>query len=409
MIYYIKKLKTKFINAYLYITNIYKINKINLISTKAKEKLKRNIIIQIDHKGQYQHVEGIINLLLTNKNYGNIILSSNSDIFFLEKKIHKRIILVKGNIGRFLKGISICLKCNFEDKSPKGCISIFLGHGFLVKRESIPKIYLSNIDHVFLYGPSSRKTFNSYLKKSGINKKNIKFWNTGYPNYDDLINSNYQICKIKKKLSLRKNNNILFSPAWENHHELYKNIDALCLIFSKIKKYNFIIKVHPNWLIDKENSRDFHFYSGGYNWKKKLKSMQKKFDNIYFYQDFKIQPLFDICKLMITDFSGVSIGCALRKKPVIFLNNIQTHRENLIKLGYEKKVNNLLFESKKKWGIEVNQYSQIENAIQKILSNYKFYQKELDNFQKKQLYNPGRATATACKILNNIISNKFGL
>lgn len=397
---FINKLKFFFFNIYYYAININIINRINLILSSSKKNNKKNILIQIDHKGQYQHVEGIINLILTNKNYGNILLSSNSDIFFLEKKIHKRVILVKGNVGKFLKGISICLKCNFEDKSPKGSISIFLGHGFLVKRESIPKIYLSNIDHVFLYGPSSRKAFNSYLKKSGINKKNIKFWNTGYPNYDDLINSNYQISKIKKKLSLRKNNNILFSPAWECHHELYKNLNKLCLIFSKIKKYNFIIKIHPNWLIDK-NSSNFYFYSGGYNWKKKLKNISKKFDNIYFYQGLKIHPLFDICKLMITDFSGVSLGFALKKKPVIFLNINDKHKTNLTEFGYEIQKNNLLFK-KEKWGININNYSQIENSIKKIFLNYKFYQKKLNNFQKNHLYNAGKSTNIVYKCINKI-------
>jgi hypothetical protein len=404
MIYYIKKLKTKFINVYLYITNIYKINEINLILEKPKEKFKKNIIIQIDHKGQYQHVEGIINLILDNNGYNNIILSSNSDLSFIKKKINKkkRVILVDGKLSKFLRNIFICLKCNFEDKSPKGSISIFLGHGFLVKRKLIPKDYLEDIDHVFLYGPSSRSIFNSYLKNVGLNKKKIKFWNTGYPNYDDLINTNYDINKIKKKLFLAKKNSILFSPAWENHHELYKNLDKLCLIFSRIKKYNFIIKVHPNWLIEEKNYQKFYFYSGGYNWKKKLQSMQKKFDNIYFYEDLKIFPLFDICKLMITDFSGVGIGFALKKKPVIFLNNFNHHKTNLLKLGYEKKINNLLLEGKKNLGIEMNDYYQIENSIDKIFSNYKFYQKKLNNFQKKHLYNPGRATDIAYKYLNLI-------
>jgi CDP-glycerol glycerophosphotransferase (TagB/SpsB family) len=388
---------------YYYLINISQINNINKILSSSKNIKEKNILVQIQPEWQYQHVSAIINLLLNNKDYHKIVLSCNHPDYF-KGKIDKRILLIEANIGEYLSNISICLKCNFEDRSPRNSVSVFLGHGFLVKRQNIPRVYLENIDHVFLYGPSTRNIFNNYLKNSSVDKNNIKFWNTGYPNYDDIVNSNYNLNKIKKMLSLKKNNSILFSPAWENHHQLYHNIDALCLIFSKIKKYNFIIKVHPNWLIKKENNQDFYFYSGGYNWKKKLKSIQKKFNNIYFYQDVKIQPLFDICKLMITDFSGVSIGCALRKKPVIFFNDIESHRENLIKLGYEKKINNLILGSKKKWGIEINHYSQIEKAIQKITSNYKFYQKELDNFQEKHLYNPGRAAVIACKILNSIIS-----
>jgi hypothetical protein len=396
--------KEKFLDFIIYLININKINNINSILANLKNSVRKNIIIQIDHKGQYQHVEGIINLLSANKCYRKIVLSSNSDFSFIKKKINKKknIILVDGKISKFLKNIFICLKCNFEDKSPKGSISIFLGHGFLVKRKIIPKDYLEDIDHVFLYGPSSRIIFNSYFKKVGLNKKKIKFWNTGYPNYDDFINTNYDINKIKKKLFLVKRNSILFSPAWENYHELYKNLDKLCLIFSRIKKYNFIIKVHPNWLIDEKNSQKFYFYSGGYNWKKKLKSLQKKFDNIYFYEDLKIFPLFDICKLMITDFSGVSIGFALKKKPVIFLNNSNYHKPDYIKFGYEKKINNLLLVGKKNLGIEINDYYQIESSIDKIFSNYKFYQKKLNNFQKKILYNPGKATDIAYKYLNLI-------
>jgi CDP-glycerol glycerophosphotransferase (TagB/SpsB family) len=390
---------------FFYLINQKKISQINRILKNNSSELKKNILIQIDHKGQLQHVSGIIELLLKNKNHNNLLLSSNSDLKFLKKIINKKIMLVDGKYVKFLKNIRLCLKCNFEDKSPSDCESIFLGHGFLVKRNTIPKKYFEEINHIFLYGPSQFKVLKFYMKKEGFDRSKIKFWKIGYPNYDDQFNNNYNVKKIKKNLSLNKKKCILFSPAWESRKFLSEDLDRISLIFSKIKKYNFIIKLHPSLFVDKK-SPAYIFYTDGIDWKKKLIDLEKKYQNIYFFRDLKINPLFKLCKLMITDYSGVAIGFMLEKKPVIFFNRKKNFDKDLIKLGYETTIGkNSLINSGRNHGIKINNYSQIGEAIAKIFCNYKFYQKRINNFHKNYLFNPGKATGTAYKTINLIVNS----
>lgn len=390
---------------FFYLINKKKITQINRILKNNSTELKKNILIQIEHKGQLQYVSGIIKLLLKNKNYNNLLLSSNSDLKFLKKIINKKIMLVNGKYVKFLKNIKLCLKSNFEDKSPAHCESIFLGHGFLVKRNTIPKKYFEEINHIFLYGPSQFKVFKFYMKKVGFDRSKIKFWKIGYPNYDDQINNNYNVKKIKKNLFLNKKISILFSPAWEGRKFLFEDLDRISLIFSKIKKYNFIIKLHPSLFVDKK-SPGYIFYTGGIDWKQKLIDLEKKYENIYFFRDSKINPLFKLCKLMITDYSGVAIGFMLEKKPVIFFNSKKNFDKDLIKLGYETIIGkNSLINSGRNYGFKINNYSQIEVAIDKIFSNYKFYQKKINNFRKNYLFNPGKSTGIAYKTINLIANS----
>ena len=312
--------------------------------------------------------------------------------------------MIEGKLSIFLKNIDICLKCNFEDKSPVQCISIFLGHGFPVKRNNIPQKYFNNIDHFFLYGRAHRAVIEYYMRKARFNKNKIKFWNIGYPNYDDQINNSYNLNKIKKKyLSINNNKpNILYSPAWENRNILSEDLEKIFEVFSNIKKYNFIIKFHPSLFIDK-SSQNYNFYTGGIDWRKKLINAQKKYKNIYFYKSLKINPLFKLCKLMITDFSGVAIGFMIENKPVIFLNTKKTFNKEFVKLGYQTVIGqNLLINSGMNYGIKINNYSEIKTTIDKIFNNYQFYQKRTNRFSNNYLFNPGKATQVAYKTLNLI-------
>lgn len=393
-----------FIDLLYYLKNKKKINKINRILKNKSLKLKKNILIQIDHKGQYQHVSGIVSLLLNDKNYSNIILSSNSDLEFLKKKISERVILINSKIIKFLKKVDVNLKCNFEDQSVHNSISIYLGHGFLVKRNYIPKNYFEGIDHFFLYGPTQYRVVKHYIKNAKFDKKKIKFWKVGYPNYDDQINNNYNINKIKKDLFIKNNRyNILFSPAWEGRTHLLSDLDTIMNIFSNIKSYNFIIKLHPSLFVDKK-SPSYNFYTGGIDWNKRLEKYVNNYNNIFFYKDLKINPLFKISDLMITDFSGVALGFMLERKPVIFLNNKKTFDKDFIKLGYDSFIGkNSLINSGRNYGLKINSYSKIEESIKKVFNNYVFYQNKTNNFRRGFLYNPGKATNIAYRLINNIV------
>jgi hypothetical protein len=398
--------KQKFLDLINYLININKINNINSILASLKNSVRKNIIIQIDHKGQYQHVEGIVNLILTNKDHHNVVLSSNCDFNFLRKKINKKIILIDGKYAKFLKKVDICIKCNFEDIKPKNSVSIFIGHGFQGKRNFIPKKYFDDIDHIFLYGPSHLRILKYYISKAKFNEKKIKFWKTGYPNYDDQFKNIYNISKIKKELNIKNNRiNILYAPAWESNASLRANNLEIIKIFSELKMYNFIIKLHPTLLVEKKTP-NYNFYTGGIDWKKRMSSYKNKYENIYFYKDLKINPLFKLCKLMITDFSGVALGFMLENKPVIFYKPKKIFDDDLISSGYEKSfAKNPLLNNGMNYGLSISNIPELSLAIKNLLINKKYYLKKIKNLKKDILYNPGRGTEFSYKFLNRIISD----
>jgi len=391
---------------FVYLFNFINIYKINKILKNSNFELKKNILFQIDHKGQYQHVFGLINLLLKKNNSTSLYLSSNNDFKFLKKIIDKKITLIKGKYTRFLSNVDICIKCNFEDIKPKNSISIFIGHGFQGKRNFIPKKYFEDINHIFLYGPSHFRILKYYIRKAKFNITKIKFWKTGYSNYDDQFKNIYDISNIKKELNIKNNRiNILYAPAWESNASLRANSHEIIKIFSKLKMYNFIVKLHPTLLVDKK-SPSYNFYTGGIDWKKRISTYENKYDNIFFYKDLKINPLFKLCKLMITDFSGVALGFMLENKPVIFYNAKKLFDNDLISSGYDKHfLNNPLLNNGINYGLSISNISELGFAIKNLLKNKKYYSKKIRNLKKDILYNPGRGCEFSYKFLNKIISN----
>jgi len=249
-----------------------------------------------------------------------------------------------------------------------------------------------------------------YIRNAGYSLTKLRFWKIGYPNYDDQINNVYNIPEIKKKLNITNNKiNILYSPSWENNASLRTKGDKIVKIFSKLTKYNFIIKLHPTLLIKKE-SKSYKFYTGGIDWHKKFIFFEKKYSNIYYYKELKINPLFKIAKLMITDFSSVGLGFMLENKPVIFYNQKNLFNNNLVSLGYDKNLeSNPLINNGMNYGLKINDISDISFSISNLIKNKKFYLKKIKNLKKILLYNPGQSGKLYYKYLNRIINNEFKL
>ena len=384
--------------------DIYKINN----KTNKKLKSKINIIFQIEHKGQYQFISSLLNQILKDEKYNKILISTNNDLNFLKKKLFdKKILIIKGSISYFIKNINICIKCNFEDIKPKNSISIYVGHGFLGKRNFISKKYFEDINNIFLYGPSHFNILKYYIKKNNFDLKKIKFWKAGYPNYDDQFNNVYNILKIKRELNIKNNKiNILYAPSWENNASLRNGGDQIIKAFTKLQNYNFIVKLHPTLLVSKLKK----FYTGGTDWHKKFISLEKKYTNIYYYKETKINPLFKVAQLMITDYSSVALGFMLENKPVIFYNPKKFSSDHLESLGYDKNFKkNPMINNGMNYGLSINNIFEINSAIQEVTKNKKLYLKKIRNLKKHILYNPGRGSKFSYNFLNRIIYTQFKL
>lgn len=237
---------------------------------------------------------------------------------------------------------------------------------------------------------------------NNFNYSKIKFWKTGYPNYDDQINNKYDITKIRKYLKINNNNkNILYSPSYEEGSSLREGFELIIQEFSKMKKFNFIIKLHPVVFTNYRNK----FYTGGINWYDKLCKIEKKYKNIFFYKKIKINPLFKLCDVMITDYSGVGVGFMLEKKPVIYLTSKNYFSCKLKKLGFDVNLsNNKYLNNYMYLGKRINNIKNLQKYLIIILKQKLFYKKKLRNFANKILYYPGFGSKNTYNAINKILN-----
>jgi len=405
MKYFLSKIKNilTFFNFFYYkIVHFKYIHILNYNNYLISQKEKKIISFQLDNFGQYQHITNILKLIISDRNYGKvyIFINNNFDKFKKIPKI-KKITILKNVFNKFIKYVDINIKCNFEDNSPPGSISAYLGHGFPGKRNYIPKKYFEKIDHYFLYGPLELKIFKYLCKINNFDISKIKLWKSGYSNYDDQIKNKYNVVKIKKKLGINnKNKNILYSPSYEEGSSLRENFDKIVNKFSENKNLNFIIKLHPVVFTKYKNKN----YTGGIDWNYKVSNAEKKYKNIYFFKDSKINPLFKLCDIMITDYSGVGIGFMIEKKPVIYLISEKYFSDKLAKLGFDVNLrNNKFLNNYMNLGVKVNNLCKINDYIKTTLNKKLKFKQKLKNFVNKVLYNPGYGALNTYKSINKIL------
>lgn len=145
---------------------------------------------------------------------------------------------------------------------------------------------------------SSKETAKFYTKAFNIEKNKIKI--IGMPRIDYILNENIQIKKdiYKRYPKLKSKINILYAPTFRKDQindmeKIYENFD--------FKKYNLVIKYHP---LDKTK-------------KIKNNTINKKAITIYD-KDIKVCDLFNVCDIIITDYSSVSVEASILEKQVYF-------------------------------------------------------------------------------------------
>jgi CDP-glycerol glycerophosphotransferase (TagB/SpsB family) len=263
-----------------------------------------------------------------------------------------------------------------------------------------------------MYGERDKEYFAHVTGNDSSIRKNIKFWEVGYPKYDYHFKTNEpEKSSIKSLIGLNdKKATILYAPAWDpcGIHRT-KGIE-LIKVFKKLHAYNFIIKLHPALLTSKRSSH-YDFYTGGIDWYSEIKNatsgLSFRKQNVFFPDIDSINPLINVSNLLLTDFSGVALGFFLENKPVICIDCPDFYSKTLVELGSDGQLSksNHLFNNGRNASHIVKNINELPKSIPHVLSNPAEMEKERMEIASKLLFNPGEGTKVFLKTLNTILKS----
>jgi hypothetical protein len=311
-----------------------------------------------------------------------------------------------------LKGIDIALHTEIYCRSPHVKERCFIGHGFPGKHTEWSRENSKSFNHYFMYGERDKEYFDYVTGNDSSIRKNIKFWEVGYPKYDYQFNTKKsQKPSIKSLIDLNtQKKTVLYAPAWDPFGIHRTKGIELIKGFKRLHAYNFIIKLHPALLTSKR-SVHYDFYTGGIDWNTKIKqaisgiSFRRK--NVFFPDIDSINPLIKASDLLLTDFSGVALGFFIENKPVICIDCPDFYSKTLVEFGSDGQLSkcNHLFNNGRNASHIVKNINELPEAIPHVLSNPAEMEKERMEIATKLLFNPGEGTRVFLKTLNTILKS----
>lgn len=176
------------------------------------------------------------------------------------------------------------------------------------------------------------------------------FVSIGLPRIDYLLDKKeYNSHKIYNKYHVfMKKKNILYVPTFRNnnHYEIDKLINSI-----DTKKYNLIIKLHPNIKVNVDNS------------------------NVFWCSEFTSLQLLSVADYVITDYSAISIEAAVLDIPIfLYVYDLDEYRENPgINIDLNLDFGKYVFENPAVLYKELNKDNYDYNVLKKYKSKYLMY------------------------------------
>ena len=168
-----------------------------------------------------------------------------------------------------------------------------------------------------------------------------------------------------------------------------------------------VIKLHPASLT-RDNSKQYEFYTGGVNWLEILDELCQKHDNIYLSKEHKINPLFKVADVLVTDFSGVAMGFFLEDKPVICIDCPEYFNVILPSWGQDGEMSksNDLFNNGRNASYIVEDICSLEDTVRHAIENSDELSKKRKKIASDLLYNPGKGAKYSLKAIEKILSKE---
>jgi hypothetical protein len=307
-----------------------------------------------------------------------------------------------------LRGVDIALHAEIWCRSKWAREICYVGHGFPGKHTRWDTENLKSFRHYFLYGPRDLDILALITKDSPDDVSHIKFWKVGYPKYDSQLNDRGADAeRLQRELGLRTGAGrliVLFAPAWDPGGALRTMGQDILKRFAQMPAFDFVIKLHPASLASPA-SKDYEIYTGGVDWAQLVGAASKEHGNIHFYREHKINPLFKLADILVTDFSGVAMGFFLEDKPVICIDCPEYFEKVLPSWGQDGEASrsNNLFNNGRNASYVVDNLDALEGALIHAGQNPGEFSSERKAIATALLYNPGRGAEATLEAVDKIL------
>ena len=390
-----------------YLLFLYNFNDIRAIKKEIKIKRSKNFKILsfvITHSAQ-QHFFLEIYKQCKNEKYFIFIVNPYK-ISFQERLFEfKDIKFITNEIYIHLKNIDLAFHTEIHCRSLGATDICFIGHGFQGKHSKWSNENIKSFNHYFLYGPRDKALIDFFSKKYSYSVDHIKLWEVGYPKYDKQFNGSSDYALIRERLGINPAlKTVLFAPAWDPGGLLQEFGPMLLNELGMLKDFNVIVKFHPASVVSR-SSKDYNFYTGGIDWRAAINEAAELHSNLLYYDELDITPLFKICDVMITDFSGVALGFFLEDKPVICVDCPRYYKEVLPAWGEDGDLsrNNELFNNGRGASYLVDDIKNLNMVVQHAISNKAEYSKKRVKIANELLYNRGSAAVRMADCIKLIL------
>jgi hypothetical protein len=290
----------------------------------------------------------------------------------------------------------VSIKCVYVSSTihaigPKLAESIFMSHGYPVKFDAFPSKCLEYFKHFTILGNAYKDFIVENLIKSGIVIESKTFHNLGHVKLD-----------ITENLSDLNRSEILFAPSWDPElslrtygEELFQQLANI----AEILDTRILVKLHPATTSSPISSNS-DFFSGNIDWWKYIKSyFPEKFIDV---SDEGLVDLIKRTRVLITDWSGVSLEYMYFEIPVIFLPIEADVVSKYTKIfGIQQSNQDILLQDEissggRTYGIEVVEISKLESAIELAWNLDLSENEKFTEFREKLFYDSlGMAKKTA--------------
>lgn len=362
--------------------------------------VNKKLVFYSESSGFYKYYKGIIEYILKNTNITiHYITSDFNDQVFEIAKTEKHL---KPYYIEEKKLITLMMKMdadvvvmtmpdidNFHIKRSyvrKDTEYIFISHGIGSNNLTMRK---GSTDHYDSILATDKYQYEEYKKTDEVyHLKPRKIIKCGYPLLDDMI-TDYK--KSKQKSSKRKT--IMVAPSWQKDNIIDLCLDEI-LQSLKGKDYDIIVRPHPQHVR---------------HMKELFEKMKEDYagTNITIQTDFANTDSIFNSDILITDWSGIAHEyCFTTEKPLIFIDTpmkIMNPEYKKIKIEpYEIWVRKIVGEV-----VKVKDAKNIDKTVDKMLKDYKKYQKAIVKLRNDAVYNLGDSATVGAEYIINCVQDKI--
>ena len=291
----------------------------------------------------------------------------------------------------------VFLSASVYGKGPKTAHRINISHNQPTKFEAYPKEYVMNYDVHFLTGPLHREQYEHMFEKHGLDTRQYRLIDVGYPKSDALLQGKYDRAAVLEGLGLDPNlKTVLYAPAWDpggSLREFGRQVIEQLLSLD----VNVIVKLHPVSHTP-PSSTSYEFYTGGVNWIERFRRYESnpRFRHV---AAFEVDPLLVAADLLVTDFSSVALEFVGLDRPIIYLDCPVYFEKTLKMPGYESDPdyvrNNPRANAGRHVGKVVEAVDSLADATNAELSHPGERSSLRQRLAAQLLYNPGSAASAA--------------